>query len=445
MKIAYQFKLLPTTEQKATFNRWLEMLRCQYNWLLGERFSWWECNRTLVNACPLICHLPQLKERPSYYSQKKSLVTLKKERIWYQEVHSQVLQDMVKRVHRSFERFVKGDKLGKRSGKPRFKGKNRYRTFTYTQGLDSWVRGNKVNLPKIGEVKVIFHRELPQGFTIKTVSITKKADGFYVTFSLENKTIPDFISEIEPRENNSLGIDIGLEKFLVTSSGEIIEPPKFYRQSQEELAKLERKVSSRKKGSRARNRLSKRRAKLHLKIARQREQFHYETANQLLAQADVIFCEDLKISNLARRNKPKMDEKGNYLPNKQAQKSGLNKSFYDAGLAQFIDILDYKAGKAHRPRRGFLGVRTEQAAGLKVIKVNPKGTSQCCSSCLNVVPKELSDRWHDCPYCECSLDRDHNSAILIKLRGLGHRFSIKRSSRKLKNCLREKPKLNASA
>ena len=125
MRIAYQFKLLPTTEQKATFNRWLEMLRCQYNWLLAERFSWWECNRTPINACPLICHLPELKERPSYYAQKKSLVTLKKERIWYQEVHSQVLQDMVKRVHHSFERFVKGDKLGKRSGKPRIRSKNR--------------------------------------------------------------------------------------------------------------------------------------------------------------------------------------------------------------------------------------------------------------------------------------------------------------------------------
>ncbi|MGK7874703.1 MAG: RNA-guided endonuclease InsQ/TnpB family protein [Xenococcaceae cyanobacterium] len=416
MRVAYQFKLLPTTEQKATFNKWLNMLRYQYNWLLGERFSWWEQNRTPVNACPLVCHLPSLKDKPDYYSQKKSLVTLKKERIWYKEVHSQVLQEMVKRVHNSFERFIKGDSNGKRSGKPRFKGQNRYRTFTYAQGQDSWVRGNKVNLPKIGEVKVIFHRELPQGFTIKTVSVTKKADGFYITFSLEDKTIPDFTSKVEPTENNSIGIDLGLEKFLVTSSGEIIEPPKFYRQSQAELAKLSQKVSAKKKGSRAKNRLSKRRAKLHLKIARQREQFHHETAKELLAQADVIFSEDLKISNMARRNKPKMDEKGNYLLNKQAQKSGRNKSFYDAGLAQFIDILADKAEKA----------------GLKVIKVNPKGTSQCCSSCLNVVPKELSDRWHDCPHCGCSLDRDHNSAILIKLRGLGHRFSIKCSSRKSK-------------
>ncbi|WP_051036441.1 RNA-guided endonuclease TnpB family protein [Pleurocapsa sp. PCC 7327] len=143
-------------------------------------------------------------------------------------------------------------------------------------------------------------------------------------------------------------------------------------------------------------------ARLHQKIARQRKQFHFETAQDLLKQSDVIFIEDLDIKNMSKRNKPKTDEQGKFLPNKQAQKSGMNKSFWDAGLGQFIEILMYKAEKA----------------GAKVIKVNPRGTSQYCSNCLNKVTKTLSDRWHSCP-CGCELDRDTNAAILIKKVGLG--------------------------
>ncbi len=123
---------------------------------------------------------------------------------------------------------------------------------------------------------------------------------------------------------------------------------------------------------------------------------------------------------MARKNKPKQADDGTYLPNGQSAKSGLNKSFADAGISGFLnDILPYKAEKAHRPRRGFLGVRTEQEAGRLVVKVNPRGTSQHCAICLNRVPKELSDRWHNCPHCGVSMQRDHNSALLIKKVGLG--------------------------
>lgn len=114
-------------------DRWLDMLRSQYNWLLFERFRWWEENRCDVNACPLMCHLPELKDNPDYYSQKRSLVALKQDRPWYKNIYSQVLQDCVTRVKLAFDRFVKGDSKGNRSGRPRFKGKNRYRSFTYTQ------------------------------------------------------------------------------------------------------------------------------------------------------------------------------------------------------------------------------------------------------------------------------------------------------------------------
>ncbi|MEM6432968.1 MAG: transposase [Cyanobacteria bacterium P01_D01_bin.115] len=405
MKISYQYKLLPTYEQRCRMSRWLDMLRCQYNWLLAERFDWWEMNRTPVNACPLTCSIAKPREQPEYYGQKRSLVPLKAERPWYKDVYADVLQDMVKRVDLAFARFIKGNKDGKQSGKPRFKGKNRYRTFAYLRVKPDCIQGNRITLPKLGEVKLIQHRPIPDGFLIKRALVTHKADGWYVTLTLEDKSIPaQSAADIEPTAANSIGVDAGLEYFIACSDGDAKQPPKFYRQAEAKLTHQQTKRDARAKGSKARRKLNDRVARLHQRIARQRRQWHFETANELLDKADVIFIEDLKISNLARRNKPKPGENGTFQPNGQAAKSGLNKSFADAGIAGFLnEILPYKA----------------ERAGKRVVKVNPAGTSQHCAICLNRVPKELSDRWHECPQCGASMARDVNSGMLIKKVGLG--------------------------
>lgn len=157
-----------------------------------------------------------------------------------------------------------------------------------------------------------------------------------------------------------------------------------------------------KKGSYPRRRLNKKIAKLHAYIARCRMQFHFEVAYKLLDKTSVVFVENLSLKNLIRRNKPKLDNEGNYLPNGQKAKSGLNKSFVDAAHGQFVQILKWVAWKL----------------GKRVIEVDPRGTSQYCHHCLNQVPKTLSDRWHSCS-CGADLHRDHNSAILIKKVGLG--------------------------
>ncbi len=343
-------------------------------------------------------------------------VPLKKERQWYADIHAHVLQDMVKRVDLAFERFIFGDGNGLRSGKPRFKGKNRYRTFAYQEVKPNCIQGNRITLPKLGEVKFIQHRPIPDGFTIKRALVTKKADGWYVTLTLEDKSVPDTPTvKIEPTDSNSLGVDAGLEYFVACSDGDLKEPPKFYRQSEEKLGKLQAKREARAKGSKARRKLNKRISRLHQQVARQRKQWHFELAGELVDKAEVIFVENLKVSNMARRNKPKQDEQGNFLPNGQSAKSGLNKSFADAGIAGFLnEILPYKA----------------ERAGRLVVKVNPAGTSSHCAICLNRVPKELGDRWHDCPHCGASMPRDLNSGILIKKVGLGVRLTIKRESRK---------------
>ncbi|BAY48294.1 transposase [Scytonema sp. HK-05] len=275
MKIAYQYKLLPTSDQRCRMSKWLDMLRHQYNYLLADRFDWYEMNRCPINACPLVCSIAEPREQPEYYGQKRSLVSLKAEREWYKDIHADVLQDMVKRIDLAFARFIKGDVNGRRSGRPRFKGKNRYRTFAYQRVKPDCVQGNRIELPKLGKIKFVQHRPIPVseaarervGFIIKRALVTLKADGWYVTLTLEDASVPDNPTiNIEPTEANSIGVDAGLEYFAACSDGTMVEPPKFYRQSQEKLTKLLFQRELRKKGSTARRKLNHRIAKLHQQI-----------------------------------------------------------------------------------------------------------------------------------------------------------------------------------
>jgi putative transposase len=400
MKLAYQYRLRPTAQQQVILERWLDMLRCQYNWMLSERFQWWEENRSSVNACPLICHLPELKEQPNRYSQQSSLVQMKKDRPWYKEIHSQVLQDVAKRVQLTFDRFLKGDCNGKRSGKPRFKGKGRYRSFTYSQASIDWILGKFINLPKIGAVKAIWHRPLPDGFRVKTAILSKKADGWYITLTLEDQSVPTLTLDT-PLPDNTSGIDVGLKSFLVTSDGEEVAIPQHYRKAEKRLKRLQRSLSRKKKGSNRRKKAIKRVAKLHQKVANQRKDFHYKTAQWLLSKGyKFIAYEDLNIKGLARTR--------------------LAKSILDAAWGQFLSITALKAEKA----------------GGQGLPQNPRKTTIKCSDCGQDVPKTLSDRWHNCS-CGASYCRDHNAARNIKQRAVGHPVQALRGDRDTEPMTRE--------
>ncbi len=378
------------------------MLCSQYNYLLADRFNWYEQNRSPVNACPLVCYLPELRDNPDYYSQKKTLPQLKKTHPWYSEIYSQVLQDVVQRVKVTFDRFLKGDSNGKRSGKPRFKARNRYRTFTYPQMLakrgalsaqDGCLQGNLINLPMFGKVKVVLHRPIPDGFKIKTTSVTKKADGYYLTLSLEDETVPEIKPDFDP--DKITGIDVGLKEFLTTSEGETVAIPQHYRKAQKRLRVIQKRVSRRKKGSNRRQKAVKQLGKQHKKVADKRKDFHFKTANYLLSKYDVVAHEELNVKGLARTR--------------------FAKSVLDAGWSSFLSILTNKA----------------ENAGLLVVPVSAYNSSQDCSNCGKKVPKKLHIRWHDCPHCGCSLDRDHNAAINIKNRAVGH--SVLKAQRLLSN------------
>ena len=388
MRISYQYKIKPTKEQAEKIDETLEKLRHQYNYLLAQRFNWYEQNRSPIDRCSIfVCHLPELKDKPNYYSQKASLTQLKKDRPWYTTIHSQVLQEVPKKVELAFDRWLKGDVNGKKSGRPRFKGAGQYKTFTFSQFKQHHFTNNRITLSKIGDIKVIVHRQISDGFDIKTVSVTKKADGYYITLSLDDKTVPTVKPDFTA--NNIVGIDVGLTDFIVTSDDERIPAPKFLRKAERKLKAAQRRVSRRQKGSNRRKKAIKELGIQHKKVADTRKDFHFKTANNPLKKYDVVAVEKLNIKGLAR--------------------TWLAKSINDAGWGQFIMILSNKA----------------ENAGLKVIAVNPNGTSQECSSCDvlslpkggNKVKKPLSQRMHNCPKCKVSLCRDLNASINIKNRG----------------------------
>ena len=420
MRKTYQYKLKPTAVQRQEIERWLDMLRCQYNYLLADRFNWWKynrCNLTIPQGeyCLRWCEIgsQQLRNNPDWHSQSASLPMLKKERPWYRDVYSQVLQDCVKRVKLAFDRFISGDSQGSRSGRPRFKNKSRYRTFTFPKVSRENLIGNTIKLPKLGVLEFVKSRDIEPGFKLKNASITRKADGYYINFSVEDKSVPELELDTVPTESNTVGIDLGLEKLYVDSNNNRALPQKHLRKSESKLAKLPRKLSDKTRSKKAKRLVRRAISRLHQKIARQRKDWHYSEAHKLVKSCNVLAIEDLKIRNMKRRNKPKrsplppfsrgVPKAGGYVPNGQASSSGLNKSWSDNAVANFVQILSQVA----------------QKYGTRIIKVNPRGTSQHCSRCLNRVSKALSDRWHDCNSCNLSCDRDYNSALLVKRLAVG--------------------------
>ncbi len=404
MRLAYQYRLRLTKTQVVLIERWLDMLRCQYNYLLADRFNWYEQNRCSVNACPLVCHLPQLRNNPDYFSQKRTLPQLKTDRPWYKEVQSQVLQDCVKRVDLAFKRYLKGDCKGKKSGRPRFKGKGRYRSMTFPSLGKTPIYGNYLKLPKFGSLKMVYHRPIPDGFKVKTATVTRKADGYYVTLSIQDDTVPDIIP-IE-RVENPTGIDMGLKSFLVKSDGTEVKIPQYYRKAHKALRKAQKAVSRKRKGSSNQRKAIEKLGKVHKCVADTRKDFHFKTAKALLNEHDLIAYEKLNIKGLARTK--------------------LAKSILDAGWGQFMSILSTKAEKRTEPAPP-KGARERGAreAGLITVAVNPRNTSQNCSNCGHKVPKKLSDRWHSCPKCGYQADRDVNAAKNILNLAVGHPVSSK--------------------
>jgi putative transposase len=368
-KQAYKFRLYPTKKQEQALTWTVDRCRELYNAALQERRDAYRMAGKTI----------------TYYDQANQLPDIKQIREEYQDIHSQVLQEVLMRVKRSFDNFFRRVKNGETPGYPRFQGYNRYDSFTFPQGGYSLTHDNRVCLSKIGSIKIKLHREIKG--KIKTCTIKREGDTWYVVFTCE--------VEPEPRENNSeaVGIDLGLLHFATLSDGSTIENPRYYRKAEKRLEGLQQALSRKKRGSHRRKKAVKQVAKAHRKIRNQRLDFLHKQSRRLVNTYGTIVFEELQPANMSKRPKPKPGENGKYLPNGAAAKGGLNKSIVDAGWAMFQQFCTYKA----------------EEAGRKVLFVSPKYTSQVCSGCGQVRKKDLSERWHSC-HCGTELDRDHNAA-----------------------------------
>jgi len=380
MLLTYQYKLNPTKEQAATMEVWGELLRRHWNYALGQRLDWLNRSRCRIDRCSIISEpIGEVMDKVDYYSQASELKTTKELFPEYKDIYADCQQQNLMRLDKAWKRWLIPDKTGKRGGRPRFKKRGDICSFTFPRvncpKAGANLTGNILKLSKIGEVEVILHRPIPEGFATKQATLVRKADGWYVSLSLEDETVPDPL----PIDNigSAVGIDVGLEKFLVTSDGQSVVIPQFYRKAQAQLARQQKNLSRMVKGSANYQKQASKVANLHLHIARQRKEFHYQVAHWLCQTYDAIGFENLNIKGLARTR--------------------LAKSILDAAWGAFLNILTAVAVK-----------RGKWAVG-----VDPRGTSIECSSCGERVEKVLSDRVHSCPSCELIIDRDWNSGINI--------------------------------
>jgi len=313
-----------------------------------------------------------------FFDQVNALKVMKKDNAWLQKVHSQVLNNVLDRLDKAFKNFFRRVKSGEKPGYPRFKGRDRYDSFTFPQSGYK-IEGNELVLSKIGAIKLKQHREIPGDAIIKFCTIKRDVDQWYVSFVVE---LSD--DKIEKKEIESVvGIDVGLNEIATLSTGEKIANPRWLRTSEQKLAKEQRKLSRKKKGSTNRKKQKIEVAKVHRTIRNQRKDFHHKLSCELVERYDLIVFEDLKIRNMV---------KNRYLA----------KSISDAGWDELVSFTTNKA----------------EEAGKIVEKINPNGTSQNCSDCGMVVKKSLAVRTHKCPYCGLEIDRDENAALNILRRGL---------------------------
>jgi|SRR5256885_114081 len=373
----FKYRLYPTRKQCVALQFTLDRNRELYNAALQERREAYRMSRVSISYNMQSAQLPEIKEiRPEY-----------------KEIHSQILQDTLRRVDKAFKAFFRRLKNGEKPGYPRFQSYIRYDSFCYPQVGFSIENGN-LALSKIGHVKIKLHRPI-QG-TVKTCTVKREGDRWYVCFSCE------VVTEKLPLSYEDVGIDLGIAHFAACSDGTMIDNPRHYRRAEKKLKKLQESLSRKKRGSHRRKKSVKAVSRAHRKVRNQRKDFHHKESRKLVNKYQVIVFEDLQAANLSKAPKPKQDENGKYLPNGAAAKGGLNKSILDAGWNSFTEMVKSKA----------------ENAGRTVLFVNPSYTSQVCSGCGQVRKKDLSERWHSCE-CGCELDRDHNAAINILKLGLG--------------------------
>lgn len=364
---AFKYRLYPTPEQSVLLNKHIGSSRFVYNLALECKQMAWAGNRVNLNCFDLIKQLPDLK----------------KECEWLKEINSQSLQQPIRNLDNAFTRFFKGQ-----GNFPKFKKKSSGGSFNVPQNVS--LENGKLVIPKFKKgIDIVLHR--PIKGEIRQATISRTPTGKYFV-SILCETGDNVKTKTTIKENTSVGIDLGIKTFLVTSDGEYFENPKFLRQTLSKLKYVQSKFSKN-KGKRTKNKL----AKLHEKVSNQRKDFIHKTSSKLIKNHDTICIEDLNIKGMLANHK-------------------LALSISDCGWSMFVDMLEYKA----------------EWYGKNILKIGRFEPSSKLCSCCGSINKGLTlkDREWTCSNCNTLLDRDVNASINIKNFALKNHLSVER---RLKN------------
>ena len=366
MLISYKYRAYPDPVAETRLNEALDTCRWLYNQLLEE------CNDARACGAPLKKADTQAR-----------IVPLKDENPALKDVYSKVLQMVNYTLWSNITALSQTKKRGRKIGKLRFKSASRYRTLNYNQsGFRIDREHNSITFSKIGTVRFKMHR--PYTGKVKGVLITRSGDRWYVIIQAEQDVS-------EPKgEGRSVGIDVGLNSYCVDSDGRVVENPRFYEQSLIKIKKLQQSVSGKKRFSNNWKKAKSRLNKAYEHIFNQRNDFLHKLSRQYVDTYATICVENLDVRDLKEKG-------GN---------TGMHRSIHSVAWGRFFSYLSYKA----------------ESAGTKLIKVNPKNTSQICSNCGHIVKKTLSDRVHECPNCGFVADRDYNAAVNICRIGMEQPF-----------------------
>jgi putative transposase len=375
LTITHRYRIYPDTTQEQQLIEWMEICREAFNYALREIKDWCDSRKCSIDRCSLEKEYiisPDLKF-PGEIQQLNNLPRAKKEFPKLGEVPSQVLQQAVKQLHKGWEYFQK-----RGFGFPRFKKYGQLKSLLFPQFKRSPVTNLHIKLPKIGAILINLHRPIPAGFAVKQVRILRKADRWYASISLQCD-----VSVLDPTPHgHPIGVDVGLEKFLATSDGVLVKPPKFFKQLQSKLKLLQRRLSRKKKRSKNYEKQRLKVARLHHQIDNTRKDFHYKQAHALCNYGDMVFMEDLDY---------RISAKGMF-----------GKQMLDAAFGQFRSIVKYVCWKR----------------GKFFSEVDARGTSVQCPECGCEVKKDLSVRVHDCSHCGYKTDRDIAAGQNIRNRGI---------------------------
>jgi putative transposase len=363
--LTFKYRLFPTKGQRRALQQTLDACRWVYNETLATRKNAWE----------------QTGQTISLYDTNKLLTIWKVHKPELRQAHSQILQNAQERVDLAFKAFFRRVKAGAPGGPlpgyPRFKSYGCYDSFTFKQSGFK-LEGGKLFLSKIGFVAIKLHRTI--GGTINTLTVRRDSLGnWYACFSCEVEPQP------LPPNDKVVGIDLGLTTFAYLSDGIKIKRQHWMKRDANDIARLQRKKEQFAKGSPERRKVIRALQHAYKRSTNRRTNFAHQESRKLVKTYQFIAFEDLNIRG--------MQSEGD---------KDHNRGIADVAWHRFVQFTTYKA----------------ENAGRGVALVNPKNTTQMCSSCGAIVPKAISVRLHDCPHCGLRLNRDYNAALNILARGL---------------------------